>query len=733
KDNSALNITHSIITANKGITCLDSAVCVSIYNDVFCINQNYSGTSAGTGCISTNPLYTDIGDYSLKEQSSCWTAGYMQLSIGWQRINLVENSGFELGTTTWGSAKNAVLAISSDALSGNSSLKVTTPGFNYYEGVYGSYNGYQVEKGKTYTASAYVKVAKTPWQGKVKICLWGTKSGWTYANQVTDVNCEWQKISVTKTITDNEMLVVHILTWESPQAITLNVDKVELVEVKDYKTVCNGDFEMGINGWRSYNTAMIEIYPASLLGGSALMVTTPGIVPTEGFSSSIGYQVEKGKTYTASAYVKVAKTPWQGKVKICLWGTKSGWTYANQVTDINCEWQKISVTKTITNNEILVVSILTWVSPQAITLNVDKVELMEVKDYKTVCNGDFELGTTGWLPNHNTVLAISSDALSGNSSLKVTTPGFNYYEGVYSSVSYQVKKGKTYTASAYVKSLPGSGKVKICLHGSQSGWTYANQVTELNSVWRKISVTKTIAATNEALCITIYTWDAPQAITLYIDKVELEEDNYVGCWNLDEGAGTTAHDSSWRGNNGTLQGSPQWTNGWINGALSVNVNGSSNYVDCGSNTSFKVTAITMAAWVYSPTTNFSGYNGIAGAVGAYGYDIWDNKIAVHINTVNQGWHWCQYSPPLSWDGWHHVAFTYDGVNTLKCYRDGVLILTDTASSSGPLQWGSAQKLYIGQVNTGAWPSHFKGLIDEVKIYNRALRADEIMNDWYLGY
>ncbi|MBU1855411.1 MAG: LamG domain-containing protein, partial [Verrucomicrobia bacterium] len=133
------------------------------------------------------------------------------------------------------------------------------------------------------------------------------------------------------------------------------------------------------------------------------------------------------------------------------------------------------------------------------------------------------------------------------------------------------------------------------------------------------------------------------------------------------------------------------------------------------------------AWVYSPTTNFAGYNEIAGAEGAYGLDIWDNKIAVHINTVNQGWHWCVPSSVLTWDGWHHVAFTYDGENTVKYYRDGVLVLTDTTSSSEKLQWAAwATKLYIGQINTGS--RLFKGLLDEVKIYNRALRDYEIGND-----
>ncbi|MFH1477873.1 MAG: LamG-like jellyroll fold domain-containing protein, partial [Verrucomicrobiota bacterium] len=737
KDNSALNITHSIITANKGITCLDSAVCVSIYNDVFCINQNYSGTSAGAGCISTNPLYTDIGDYSLKEQSPCWTAGYMQLSIGWQLINLVENSGFELGTTAWGSDfYKTVMAISSDALSGNNALKVTMPGSNYYEGVYSIC--YPVEKGKTYTASAYVAGRTAGVRPRVRICLYSERDGWTYANQTTELNWGWQKISVTKTITaTNDALRIQILTWDGPQAVTLHVDKVELMETKDYKMVYNGDFELGTTTWGSAKNAAMTISSDALSENNALKVTTPGSNYYEGVYSGLSYPVERGKTYTASAYV--ARRAGQGRVRICLYSERDGWTYANQTTELNWGWQKISVTKTITAvNDSLSIQILTWDGPQAVTFHVDKVELMEAKDYRMMYNGDFELGTAAWGSAKNAALATTVESMSGKG-LKVTTPGLNYCEGVYSGLSYPVERGKTYTASAYVARRAGQGRVRICLYSERDGWTYASQTTELNSEWQKISVTKTITASNDALRVQILTWDGPQAITLYVDDVELkahvdnvepEDDNEVGYWKLDEGAGTTAYDSSWRGNNGTLQGNPQWANGRINGALCFNGNGTSDYIDCGSNASLKVSAVTISAWVYSPATNFSGYNEVAGVEGAYGLNIWNNKMAVHINTVNQGWHWCMTSGALSWDGWHHVAFTYDGVNTVKCYQDGVLVLTDTGSSSGQLQWAAwATKLYIGQINISGDRRLFKGMIDEVRIYNYPLTSEEIRNEW----
>ncbi|MBN2130392.1 MAG: hypothetical protein JW741_12890, partial [Sedimentisphaerales bacterium] len=41
----------------------------------------------------------------------------------------------------------------------------------------------------------------------------------------------------------------------------------------------------------------------------------------------------------------------------------------------------------------------------------------------------------------------------------------------------------------------------------------------------------------------------------------------VGWWPLDEGSGTTAHDQSGHGNDGTFMGDPQWVPGVRGGAL----------------------------------------------------------------------------------------------------------------------------------------------------------------------
>ncbi len=72
--------------------------------------------------------------------------------------------------------------------------------------------------------------------------------------------------------------------------------------------------------------------------------------------------------------------------------------------------------------------------------------------------------------------------------------------------------------------------------------------------------------------------------------------------------------------------------------------------------------------------------------------------------------------------WTHVAFTYDGT-TLRMFVNGVQV----SSLAGPASIiASNGVLRIG--GNGVWGEYFRGLIDEVRIYNRALTAMEIQTD-----
>jgi beta-lactam-binding protein with PASTA domain len=78
--------------------------------------------------------------------------------------------------------------------------------------------------------------------------------------------------------------------------------------------------------------------------------------------------------------------------------------------------------------------------------------------------------------------------------------------------------------------------------------------------------------------------------------------------------------------------------------------------------------------------------------------------------------------PLALNTWTHIATTYDGTSQ-RLYINGVLVATK--AQTGTIAAGN-QPLRIGGNNVSG--EFFQGLIDEVRVYNRALSAAEITID-----
>ena len=89
-----------------------------------------------------------------------------------------------------------------------------------------------------------------------------------------------------------------------------------------------------------------------------------------------------------------------------------------------------------------------------------------------------------------------------------------------------------------------------------------------------------------------------------------------------------------------------------------------------------------------------------------------NNGAMGYNSVGiPGW-----LPPI--DAWTFLAATFDGTN-FGFYTNGVLAATGTGTLGAP----SSDPLEIA--NSGTCDQYFTGLIDEVRIYNRALSYEEV--------
>jgi len=204
-------------------------------------------------------------------------------------------------------------------------------------------------------------------------------------------------------------------------------------------------------------------------------------------------------------------------------------------------------------------------------------------------------------------------------------------------------------------------------------------------------------------------------VTLYAQSQEtINETGLVGYWKLDEGSGTTAYDSSGYNNHGIIYGA-SWTSGKVNSALSFD--GVDDYVDCGTDPSLMpTTAITLEAWFKA-----SGVNAYATIVSTFYYEGYFLRI-----NPNAGIEFapgiCNSPPGTIQPGvWYHVVGTFDG--TSKIYVNGKLV---SSQGAGYLAY-TGQSLRIGNNPTAElW---FNGIIDEVRIYNRALSAEEIWAEY----
>jgi len=192
--------------------------------------------------------------------------------------------------------------------------------------------------------------------------------------------------------------------------------------------------------------------------------------------------------------------------------------------------------------------------------------------------------------------------------------------------------------------------------------------------------------------------------------------SFVGWWKLDESSGTIASDSSGNGNDGTLNGGPKWVAGVIDGALEFD--GVDDWVDTG-NTEHLLNW-TAACWAISPAVPTFG--ACCGPLNRQSnYQIcWNHTSEIYQGTtsVRAGgtWYAAKFMP-LEANTWYHLAATYDG-SALKAYRDGVLI-TSTAASGNPEN--TPQELQLGS----AGARYFRGTLDDVRVYRRALTEEEI--------
>jgi len=195
------------------------------------------------------------------------------------------------------------------------------------------------------------------------------------------------------------------------------------------------------------------------------------------------------------------------------------------------------------------------------------------------------------------------------------------------------------------------------------------------------------------------------------------EQGLVGHWAFDDGQGTTAQDTSGNNNDGTLNGGARWVEGAVGGAIEFN--GTDAYVGTGVSLLNSMSQFTLAGWVSAgnPGSSRIGLFGQNDLI-EMGFMSGNSEIWTAVTgTTTTGWPFENYT-------WHHLAAVANGTD-MRIYHDGQLVVTGAAATANFGTSTYAFNIGGGGVwdATGNW---FIGMIDDVRVYNRALTPDDVV-------
>jgi len=216
----------------------------------------------------------------------------------------------------------------------------------------------------------------------------------------------------------------------------------------------------------------------------------------------------------------------------------------------------------------------------------------------------------------------------------------------------------------------------------------------------------------------------------YIARAQID-DTLVIYLPFDGGAGEIAKDATEYGNNGQFQGTGEikWVDGKFEGGIELD---GKSYVDIPWSESIDVAdkSFSVEIWFkYIDKTN-------AGSL-VWGYNVqggnpqfWirtepgDNRIRGLIHDITSTSIIIQTKTPHNDDNWHHLAFVRDSQNqdTLTVYIDGK-VEDSQKGKIGSVTEGQKYGIHLGQRVDGV--NVYQGLLDEFRLWNRALSDNEV--------
>ena len=218
----------------------------------------------------------------------------------------------------------------------------------------------------------------------------------------------------------------------------------------------------------------------------------------------------------------------------------------------------------------------------------------------------------------------------------------------------------------------------------------------------------------------------------------------VGHWTMDgpdvNWATGAVNDRSGNGNNGYLQGLMPTTSAPTIGGIgqALTFDGVDDFVNAGSGSSLDDIELqggggmSASFWVKpdsnttarimmkGPDSNNSGFWSITKTSTTYPARITFSKEGGTDAIAT-------YNSVLVSKEWQHIVFTWNGSMTFStgvlAYKNGVLLTQNSATDGASGNSDSSNNLVLGSVNGTS--QFFDGALDDVRVYNRILRPDEV--------
>ncbi len=200
----------------------------------------------------------------------------------------------------------------------------------------------------------------------------------------------------------------------------------------------------------------------------------------------------------------------------------------------------------------------------------------------------------------------------------------------------------------------------------------------------------------------------------------------VGWWNFNEGSGATARDISGHNNNGTIVGATHVDGVPGTGGSALDFTNSHSVDISHSSVQLLTAGGTISAWIHPRTLGSSNYGRIVdkstndGGGNGFSFRLAPNnrlRFSVHSGTRESE------VDSIVFNSWMHVLVSWTRNGNTTFYINGE-VSGPSGMTGDSSMITTTNQLRIGR-RSNATDYGFNGLIDDVRIYSRALTASEV--------